>query len=190
MKPFINFTFPSGQVYQVPTDVIARDRAENYKDEFGGDVERSLEEDTKPLFAEDYNVADWAENNMSWDDLAPHARLIDFEAKQLKEQFGEASTHCVEAAQLPPQLHGDTILLQPIEMILSVMAADGAGTSAITVSGEGGNKVAFITVRGPESVVDAYMQMLTNFTNYLAEQSQLAQAAESGALAPSTNTPN
>jgi hypothetical protein len=64
-----------GSLWAVPVEVIARDRAKHYAKEFDGDVERSLAEDTLPLFAEDaYEVEDWAANNMNWQDVA-HAAL-------------------------------------------------------------------------------------------------------------------
>jgi len=54
----------------VPVATIARNRAEHYKHEFGGDVERSLAEDTWPLFELDsFECEDWARNNMNWSDV-------------------------------------------------------------------------------------------------------------------------
>src|SRR3990167_10392481 len=65
---------PDGSRWAVPVMVIARDRAKNYADEFGGDVDRSLADDTLPLFAEDqYQITDWAANNMNWEDVKAHA---------------------------------------------------------------------------------------------------------------------
>lgn len=66
-----------GSVWAVPVSIIARNRAEHYASEFDGDVERSLAEDTNPLFeADDYEVRDWAANNMNWKDVAEHAFLV------------------------------------------------------------------------------------------------------------------
>lgn len=63
-------------VWAVPVMVIAKNRAENYKDEFGGDIDCSLAEDTLPYFARvDAEVYDWAQNNMDWSDVSPHAFL-------------------------------------------------------------------------------------------------------------------
>lgn len=68
---------PDGAIMAVPVDVIARNRAEQYADEFGGDVERSLAEDTLPLFESDtFAIEDWAANDMNWDELEPYAREI------------------------------------------------------------------------------------------------------------------
>lgn len=59
-----------GSVWEVSVETIARDRAQYYAHEFGGDVNRSLEEDTIPLFADDaYEIQDWAQNNMDWVDV-------------------------------------------------------------------------------------------------------------------------
>jgi hypothetical protein len=61
----------------VPVATIARNRAEHYKHEFGGDVERSLEEDTWPLFeSETFECEDWARNNMNWSDVVQDHILL------------------------------------------------------------------------------------------------------------------
>jgi len=63
-------TMPDGSQYDVPVDAIAKNRAEHYKDEFGGNLKRSLDEDTMPLFeSDDYEIEDWAQNNMNWSEV-------------------------------------------------------------------------------------------------------------------------
>lgn len=70
-------TMPDGTVWGVPVDVIADDRAGAYCDEFDGDRDRSLNEDTLPLFkADPYEIIDWAANNMNWDDVKSYARIV------------------------------------------------------------------------------------------------------------------
>ena len=59
--------------WAVPVMVIAKHRAAYYAHEFGGDIEKSLAEDTEPLFERSYEVTDWASNNMDWTDVEPHA---------------------------------------------------------------------------------------------------------------------
>lgn len=62
---------PDGSTWAVPVDVIARNRAENYADDYGDDIERSLAEDTVPLFENHPDeVSDWAANNMDWIEVA------------------------------------------------------------------------------------------------------------------------
>lgn len=66
----LEVTMPDNSVWVVPVEIIARNRAEHYAHEFGGDVERSIAEDTMPLFrSDDYEIQDWAANNMNWDDV-------------------------------------------------------------------------------------------------------------------------
>lgn len=80
----------NGDVWAVPVIVIAKNRAENYKDEFGGSLERSLAEDTLPLFADDDSeVYDWARNNMNWSDVVDQAKLYK-KAKRAPEDWEES----------------------------------------------------------------------------------------------------
>ncbi|HGB4301422.1 TPA: hypothetical protein ACIVHR_000773 [Salmonella enterica subsp. enterica serovar Muenchen] len=77
MKKFMNVTMPDNSVWQVPTDVIANNCAAYYAKEHGITLEESLEKYTLPLFQSDpYEIEDWAENNMNWSDVLPHATMI------------------------------------------------------------------------------------------------------------------
>lgn len=74
MKRNLIVEMPDRSLWAVPVMVIANDRAENYKSEFGNHLERSLAEDTIPLFTDDeYAITDWAANNMNWSDVKEHA---------------------------------------------------------------------------------------------------------------------
>lgn len=73
---------PDGSRWDVPVMIVAQNRAEYYKDEFDGDIERSLEEDTLPLFkADSYEIHDWAANNMSWSDVVEFAERVFLDGK-------------------------------------------------------------------------------------------------------------
>ena len=64
---YLAVTQRDGSVWAVPVSVIAKNRAAHYAPEFGGDVDRSLQEDTMPLFDLDsYEIEDWAVNQMDW----------------------------------------------------------------------------------------------------------------------------
>lgn len=70
-------TMADGSKWAIPVEVIARHRAAEYVDEFDGDLERSLNEDTLPLFQADaYEIRDWAANNMNWADVELDARRV------------------------------------------------------------------------------------------------------------------
>ncbi len=76
-KQFLRVTMGDGSKWDVPVEVIARNRAEHYKREYGHDVERSLKEDTLPFFARDaWEIEDWAANNMNWEDVRNHAERV------------------------------------------------------------------------------------------------------------------
>lgn len=69
----MSVTLPDGSVWAIPIEIIARNRSAHYASEFDGDIQRSLDEDTLPLFAEsDYEITDWAVNNMNWSDFNGH----------------------------------------------------------------------------------------------------------------------
>lgn len=74
LDKFLRITQKDGSVWQVPVRVIAENRARYYKSEFDGYEYRSMEEDTLPLFeGDDYEIEDWAANNMNWDEVSEHA---------------------------------------------------------------------------------------------------------------------
>lgn len=79
MPKMLRVTMPDGSRWDVPVDVIARNRAAYYADRLhGGDIEKSLTEDTLPLFeSDDYEIEDWAANNMDWSDVQAHARMVE-----------------------------------------------------------------------------------------------------------------
>ena len=88
MKKYMTILMPDGSTWGFPTEIIARSRAEEYADEFGGDVERSLAEDTLPLFERaPWEIKEWAAGNMEIEEFddkqvqlepAPHMTVSDF----------------------------------------------------------------------------------------------------------------
>lgn len=74
---YIHLDMPDGLTYAVPVEVVARDRAEHYKAEFNDDLGESLREDTIPLFLDhEYEIKDWARNNMNWCDVKDKAAKL------------------------------------------------------------------------------------------------------------------
>jgi hypothetical protein len=77
MNKNLKVTMPDGSVWSVPVMIIARNRAKEYASEFDGDIERSLKEDTLPLFEDsEYEIKDWAAGNMNWDEVREHATKV------------------------------------------------------------------------------------------------------------------
>jgi hypothetical protein len=72
-------TMQDGSKWGIPVHVIANHRAQYYYEtgEFSS-VAKSLAEDTIPHFEDDeFNIIDWAQNDMDWEDIKLHARLAE-----------------------------------------------------------------------------------------------------------------
>ncbi|MBF0109317.1 MAG: hypothetical protein HQL76_09085 [Magnetococcales bacterium] len=78
MKKTLTVTMPDRSLWSIPVEIIARHRAEHFAMRlFDGDVERSLKEDTLPLFQQNsYAIERWSEDMMDWDDVKEHASQI------------------------------------------------------------------------------------------------------------------
>lgn len=85
-----------GSVWGVPVMMIALDRAKHYASEFGGDIDRSLREDTIPQFEGEaneqgsYELQDWAVGNMNWDDFDGHQVKLESPKPLSKQDFQDA----------------------------------------------------------------------------------------------------
>ena len=103
-------TMSDGSVWAVPVEVIAVNRANAYAGrEFGGDVQRSLAEDTIPLFEEsEYEIHDWASGNMDWDDVKNLAVLVHQKREPVDWQDGWVNgEYEVVDDHWPPKETGD-----------------------------------------------------------------------------------
>ena len=74
---FLMVTMPDRSKWKVPVRIIAEHRANYYAQKEHVSLEQSLKFDTIPLFKEDeYEVEDWASNNMDWVDVEKYAIRI------------------------------------------------------------------------------------------------------------------
>lgn len=65
---------PNGEKWAVPVHIIAFDRAKHYFNR--GNEFSSIQDaykDTEEMFEDDYEIEDWARNNMNWDEVKEHA---------------------------------------------------------------------------------------------------------------------
>jgi len=69
-------TMPSGARFSVPVSAIANSRAAYYAQVDNISLEDSLNEDTIPEFADDFEIKDWAANNMDWTDVSDVSELL------------------------------------------------------------------------------------------------------------------
>lgn len=99
LKKLLVITMPDDSKWSVPVEIIARNRAAVYADEFDGDIEKSLAEDTVPHFeSDDYNVEDWAANNMNWSEVEAHAKLVEQGGCDFQEGWINGDKEVVESA--------------------------------------------------------------------------------------------
>lgn len=91
---WLQVKMPDGSFWAVPIGLIAYNRATCFADEFEGKelsdrIEKSLNEDTLPLFEEDnYEIKDWAANNMNWSDVKEFAVQIKVDLPEPDYQEG------------------------------------------------------------------------------------------------------
>jgi hypothetical protein len=91
MEKMITIQQRDGSVWGVPVRVVAQDRAAYFAHEFAGEVERSLNEDTIPLFeADTFEILDWAANNMNWLDVQHVAKILQLPKPLVAADFQEA----------------------------------------------------------------------------------------------------
>lgn len=179
MKNFIQIAMPTGHVYEIPTSVIANNRANSmlaaHPDEFA-DLAAALE-DTQGLFADDsWNIKEWAANNMNWDELQPHAKLIRFKQDTDHQWYeGEFTYHDMPA--LLGELDGATIMHQPVELIMQTMATAGILCNVTVMNGTNGQPCgAFALIVGDAGVVNSYLTALQFTGNVLTGQDDAAGA--------------
>jgi len=98
MDKKVRISFSDGTKWDIPVFVIAQNRANIYRSEFGNDVNRSLKEDTLHLFEDNSEILDWLCNNMDWKDVSMYAELAT-EPKEVNyaEEFCNAKKRVLSA---------------------------------------------------------------------------------------------
>lgn len=172
MKPFIQIKLPTGHLYELPSEPIAQDRAKAmqmmHPDEFPT-LESALE-DSRELFKDDaWNVQDWAQNNMKLDEVLAHARLVRFTPPEQSLQDGEWSY--TDAPAMVGEIDGTTIMQQPVEAVLSVMAASQQLCNVTVLNNEDGKPhAAMALIIGNEAIIGSYITALQFVGNQITGQ--------------------
>lgn len=65
-------TMLDGSVWSVPVKLIAANHAAYYAGKDGIGIEKALKE-TWSIFEDSYEIEDWAEGNMNWEDVVAYA---------------------------------------------------------------------------------------------------------------------
>ncbi|ULJ60819.1 hypothetical protein [Wielerella bovis] len=74
MKQYLFIQMPDGSIWRVPTYIIA-DHRNAYYDNKGKDPKETRIE-TEELFADDFELHDWASNNMNWAHVKKYAQQV------------------------------------------------------------------------------------------------------------------
>lgn len=93
-KPFsgayLHVTMEDGSIWAVSADIIAVNRARYFAEQeakSGGDYGDALNREFDYTIADDYELMDWAANNMNWSDVASHAVQVYTPPRLSDEQF-------------------------------------------------------------------------------------------------------
>lgn len=86
MEKYLRVTMPNGSKYDVPALFIAKDRAQYYAEHDTGKIEGKeynevYNEEIDIALEDDYEIIDWACNNMNWSDVKGIAIRVEEEEK-------------------------------------------------------------------------------------------------------------
>ncbi len=84
--------FPCNEVYDVPAEFIARQRAEYYEEE-----EKEIQSEIDFALNNEYEIIDWASNNMDWKDVKEVAQKVEnTEKSDLETMWTNAEKKIIE----------------------------------------------------------------------------------------------
>lgn len=168
MKPFIQIAFPTGQTFELPAVVIAENRAKAMLAENPGefaDIAAAMQ-DTVELFDDDYQLKDWALNNMNPDEYMPYARMIRFKAPEADFQAAEWSHHPGQA--ITGEIDGDNVLKAPLEYLVTLTAASRQLANVTVINNADGQPGAAVAVFvGPTMAISAFIDAVSITANHL-----------------------
>lgn len=91
MKKYLLVEMPDFSVWRVPTQIIADARTDYYAERDGEDREKVKAETERLFAANEYEIEDWAANNMDWAEVKAHAVLV--KAGEVDYQEGWINGH-------------------------------------------------------------------------------------------------
>ena len=169
MTPYISVRFATGHTFLVPTKAII-DVLVGRRRLILTDSEESISAELQNEFADHSNlVAAFA--TLAWDDIASHARLIDF----VPPDFNKADVLDVSpslGAEPTLDSFGENGLQVPIEMLLSGCEAKQSPCAIFGFPNpQGLLRAAAVGIVGADETVKAYLAALQSFDQFMAGQS-------------------
>lgn len=175
MKPFIQIALAAGHVYELPTEVIAQHRAKTMQELHSSEfptLETALA-DTRELFADDYNISDWAQNNMNPSDYHQHLRLVRFNVPAKDFVNAEWSAHA--APSIVGEFDGEQVMATPVEAVMAVMSEAGQLCNITVFNDVNGEPFgAAVMLTGGPHAVSSFVTALQFTHDKLVEANQLA----------------
>lgn len=172
MKPFMQIALSSGYTFEVPTRVIAENRAQAmlgaHPDEF-----HTLDDamtDTVELFDDEYQIEDWAKNNMNPEEYLPLARIIRFAPPE--QDFGAAEWKGADVQAIVGEPDHETIMRSPVDAVMSSMMESRVMCNIIALGSEGKTFGALVVIVGDENIVSTYSGALSFVTDRLTGKPQ------------------
>lgn len=94
MKKYLLVEMPDFSVRRVPVQVIADAYTDYYAERDGQDREKVKAQTERLFTTHEFEIEDWAANNMDWDEIEPHAVRVS--AGEVDYQAGwESGKKCV-----------------------------------------------------------------------------------------------
>ena len=91
MERYLKVKFSNGDIFTIPARVIAENRAEYYSSIDGYDKDSNeWEAEIQYALHDNYEIYDWAGNNMNWSDLEPYAKKIEESDFNHEDNWGDA----------------------------------------------------------------------------------------------------
>lgn len=189
MKPFITIEMPAGATYQIPSVAVLNNYIAYRVSE--GSSPEAVANEAAERFEDDESAIDWLQNNMNWSDIAPFARMVAFNVPDIEAEFNGASFGSDDAAKPVIAFDGtDNIFAYPIEAILNNLTASQqiASTLIVDSQDEGVDfRLSLTVVQGPKKIVDGFIAVQKQFSDFLRDQANTAAAAADAAQG--TNLP-
>lgn len=170
MKKFIQMTYGNGMTMQLPTSVVAQNRAAYYFNETKEFATlEDAQKDTEEYFSEDSEIGDWLFNNMNLSDYSNNLMPINF----VPNEENDVSDITYTDEPKPVNFQPDSILEAPIGMLAAFCVQNGDSCSIVAMgeSEDHPPSAAIVFLQGP--LLHLYMTALATVTdsanNALAE---------------------
>lgn len=180
MKPFIQIKLNTGHVYEVPTELIAHNRAAYYHGTRPDDFPtlQSALEDTRGLFGDSTEIKEWVMGNMNPDEVLPHAKLVRFTPPDTNDAWNEGEWSYHDGQAMIGEVDGDTIMRQPLEATLNVMAASAQICNVSIINSMEGQPLAAVAViLGDNAVLSPFVVALQHVAGQFSAP-QIAAASQ------------